>query len=414
MYSFRPSGPPAYPGGSAVSGDFEGHIGIAYGFFSNAWTVPAWDQHIDYSTNELTLDGGQAYQSLTNGNVSHQPSLTVGSDWAVFPQAWVSGSLYSQGEIVSHSGQNYISLSAFNEANTPGGAGWWTPVTRFAAPRWTMAPAWNAGSWSSGDCVNYLGLLYKNTTGANPTNPVTDAGANWLETNVTLTTVVAVFSVAPGAQKFNPFGNTNIGQQIEGSDTIPAVQSGLFSAWGAGDLLIQGLGGLSVGGPMAIDSSYTIADNIGSTNETQTVLAYKVASSNAQDTPTWTATSNTNRISTTMAGFKAYGTVTLLAHANVGGSFVTPNTTSAIDTTGAQLLIVVAGVYSTGATGKIAVSDSAGNVWYPAGARGADFGMPQIYYCYNPTTSATHTFTVTDLGGGGAAAAVGAFSGIYV
>lgn len=68
-------------------------------------------------------------------------------------------------------------------------------------------------------------------------------------------------------------------------------------------------------------------------------------------------------------------------------------TTSSIDTTGANLIIL--GVsYNTGATPTI--TDSEGNTWtaLTAHALGSN-GTSRIYYCYNPTVGSGHTFSNT-------------------
>lgn len=75
----------------------------------------------------------------------------------------------------------------------------------------------------------------------------------------------------------------------------------------------------------------------------------------------------------------------VVAHTgNAGG------TTSAINTTGANLIVV--GVHDVG-TNPSSISDSASNTWTLAKAQlGTSVGVA-LYYCYNPTTSASHTFS---------------------
>jgi hypothetical protein len=76
-------------------------------------------------------------------------------------------------------------------------------------------------------------------------------------------------------------------------------------------------------------------------------------------------------------------------------------TTDAINTTGADLIVISVSRFNTPT-----VSDSAGNTW-TALTEATLGGHPEVrlYYCLNPTTSATHTFT---------AAAANAFAGISV
>lgn len=89
-------------------------------------------------------------------------------------------------------------------------------------------------------------------------------------------------------------------------------------------------------------------------------------------------------------------TTKILASATVGGN--SGGTTSAVDTTGATVLVAsVAQV--AGSPNSPNISDSAGNTWSflnntnrsgSPGVRGA------FYVCLNPNTSAVHTFTIAD------------------
>ena len=82
-------------------------------------------------------------------------------------------------------------------------------------------------------------------------------------------------------------------------------------------------------------------------------------------------------------------------------------TTSAIDTTGANL-IVAAIYYVTGAS-SLAIVDSASNTWTPLTSRGGSL-IAKMYYCAAPTTSGTHTFSL-DGNNSFSGIAVAAFSG---
>lgn len=83
-------------------------------------------------------------------------------------------------------------------------------------------------------------------------------------------------------------------------------------------------------------------------------------------------------------------------------------TTAAINTTGASLIVLVVTGYNTSG---VTPTDSAGNTWTGlthyanASLRGC-----RIWYCVNPTTSASHTFTASQSYGGPAIVAR-AFSG---
>ena len=68
-------------------------------------------------------------------------------------------------------------------------------------------------------------------------------------------------------------------------------------------------------------------------------------------------------------------------------------TTSAINTTGANLIVVALCVYHPG-TG-LALSDSASNTWTGLTQQGTGDTRVRLFYCFNPTISATHTFTAS-------------------
>lgn len=64
-------------------------------------------------------------------------------------------------------------------------------------------------------------------------------------------------------------------------------------------------------------------------------------------------------------------------------------TSSAINSTGADLVIAAASYYNTSPT----VTDSAGNTWTYATIRSGGIYRTRIAYCLAPTTSASHTIT---------------------
>lgn len=78
------------------------------------------------------------------------------------------------------------------------------------------------------------------------------------------------------------------------------------------------------------------------------------------------------------------------AAGSVGGA---PVTTGAIDTTGANLIVVSVSFYNTTAP---ALTDSKGNTWTALTARttATNPGV-RLFYCYNPTVGSGHTFTAT-------------------
>lgn len=68
-------------------------------------------------------------------------------------------------------------------------------------------------------------------------------------------------------------------------------------------------------------------------------------------------------------------------------------TTDAINTTGATLIVIAAATYYYTPSGSY-LSDSAGNTWTPLTVYGpTDQRRILLFYCANPTTSASHTFS---------------------
>jgi hypothetical protein len=89
----------------------------------------------------------------------------------------------------------------------------------------------------------------------------------------------------------------------------------------------------------------------------------------------------------------------MVAHTTANGNGA--HTSSAIDTTGAKLLVIAVGVYYTGSPCQAdSVSDSKSNTWVSVGAynaTGTVAGKVCIWYVANPTVGAGHTFTVNNV-----------------
>lgn len=99
----------------------------------------------------------------------------------------------------------------------------------------------------------------------------------------------------------------------------------------------------------------------------------------------------------------------LLAHQSAAATSGSSGaTTAAIDTTGANL-IVIAISYDGAATG-ITVSDNKSNTWTALTASPTGSPQARLYYCYNPTVGTGHTFSVAGTSGFDPIA-VAAFSG---
>ncbi len=95
---------------------------------------------------------------------------------------------------------------------------------------------------------------------------------------------------------------------------------------------------------------------------------------------------------------------TLLTHTAAQGTTATV-TTAAIDTRGANLIIVV-----LDEIGITTLTDSASNTWSTAASIAVNTTL-RIFYVLNPTTSATHTFTQPSVASSFPGIAVACFSG---
>jgi hypothetical protein len=72
-------------------------------------------------------------------------------------------------------------------------------------------------------------------------------------------------------------------------------------------------------------------------------------------------------------------------------------TTDGVDTTGADLIVVNVGWYSNGGLNNtLAVSDSEGNTWTALTIRSTTNIACRLFYVYNPSVGAGHTFTAND------------------
>lgn len=85
-----------------------------------------------------------------------------------------------------------------------------------------------------------------------------------------------------------------------------------------------------------------------------------------------------------------------VVYANKATGSVASVTTTAVDTTAANLLVAIVSLFSNKFSGTPAtqITDSKSNTWQVAvGPAGG--GKCIIYYCENPTTDVAHTFTFT-------------------
>lgn len=85
-------------------------------------------------------------------------------------------------------------------------------------------------------------------------------------------------------------------------------------------------------------------------------------------------------------------TFSLISSVTAGSSDKSNVTSGSINTSGANLIVVHIADY--GGTGLGTLSDSKSNTWTAlTGFSQGGGSTSQIYYCYNPTTDAAHTFT---------------------
>lgn len=103
----------------------------------------------------------------------------------------------------------------------------------------------------------------------------------------------------------------------------------------------------------------------------------------------------------------------LVASTTGSSGSVNDYTTSGIDTTGANL-IVVSIAWHPGSYGSGVLSDSKGNTWTGLTERAAFFvARNKLFYCLNPTVGSGHTFSTGQFNGQNPAIGVLAFSGAH-
>lgn len=108
----------------------------------------------------------------------------------------------------------------------------------------------------------------------------------------------------------------------------------------------------------------------------------------------WTASVATAFVLIQPSRFTAGGGSAPTLIASVGTvAGVSGATSSGINTTGANLIVINVGYYAT-ASG-LTVTDSNSNTWTPLTANTGTATYQRFYYCYNPTVGSGHTFTVS-------------------
>lgn len=89
--------------------------------------------------------------------------------------------------------------------------------------------------------------------------------------------------------------------------------------------------------------------------------------------------------------------IALVAHTGFISSSGNTNTSSGINNTGANFLVMHAGWYN-GTTVNVSASDSLGNTWTAGTKHTSNIVSSQIFYAVNPSVGAAQTFTITGAG----------------
>lgn len=103
--------------------------------------------------------------------------------------------------------------------------------------------------------------------------------------------------------------------------------------------------------------------------------------------------------------------IALVAHAGAASSNNSNVTTSSVNTTGANLIVLATGNYAPGT--QPTVSDSKGNTWTALSTYTAILSRVKMWYCLNPTVGSGHTFSAATTGAA-PAICIAAFSGVKI
>jgi hypothetical protein len=205
---------------------------------------------------------------------------------------------------------------------------------------------------------------------------------------------VLAFHAFSGVDPTAPFDVENgitatAGSSLATGSATPAV---------AGSLVVSGWAGMNGTNTPNVDSGLALTAKqapSGGTNVAGAAGWIVQSTSASAVNPLWSWT-GTDHVAEAVAVFKpasapVAGSFSLVA-AVVAGSSPGIVTTAAINTTGADLLVL--GVaYNVG--GPPSVSDSKGNTWIALTARTSSNASHRFFYAKNPTVGSGHTFTVS-------------------
>lgn len=197
----------------------------------------------------------------------------------------------------------------------------------------------------------------------------------------------------------------NTGNAASGSTIAP----GSLTPTNANSLVISGLA-FRTTGTVTVDSGFTISDQTTSGSVVSSALGYIIETTIVAKNPTWTLPSSMNA-AVTNAVFIAGTTTAPTTPAVISSVNLEANgtaTSSAIDTTGATILVINQSAFGTAGLGTL--SDSRSNTWTPLTQRTISNTTQRLYYASNPTTGTAHTFTVAGITSG--SIQVAAISGV--
>lgn len=238
--------------------------------------------------------------------------------------------------------------------------------------------------------VGYAQMYYcKATTATNATNVVTVTFSSATDYK---SVIVAEYS---GADTSAPLDVTASGTNASAA----SVTSGSFTPTTASQVAVAiGAHGPAETGTYTAGTNYTKRDVTTANAGDHLVLEDRLSAPASAQTAGLTNTS-TFWHGIIVATFKPSG-ITLVSSTSAGSTVANTSavTTGSIDTTGATLLVVVACLFDVAGVASGDLTDSAGNTWTLDGQQ-VSSGNNGVYVAVwrkaSPTTSATHTFTIT-------------------
>lgn len=219
-------------------------------------------------------------------------------------------------------------------------------------------------------------------------NPTVGSGHTFTVTNGAFSSLqVAAFS---GVIQLAPL-DVSAGSASSAS----SVQAGSVTPTNANSLVIAAIAFRNTVSLTGIGSGFTITDTVNPGSVIAGSLAYLIQTSATAENPTWTLSGSANYGAANAVFIAGSATVpsvpALVASADVQGNLNI--TTSAIDTTGANLIVINQTAFLAGIG---VISDSKGNTWTALTQRGAT-ATQRAYYCLNPAVGSGHTFTSTGI-----------------